>query len=91
MAGAPAGNENRVKGKLFNDMLLRVVQADLAQPEKNQRLRRACQALLNNAATGDVPSLKELADRLDGKVAQVLAGDGDAPLRIVLSKDDSEL
>ena len=42
------------------------------------RADRACQ-------TGD------FADRLDGKVAQVVQGDPDAPLSVVLSKDDSEL
>lgn len=36
--------------------------------------------LLDKALEGDMSALKELGDRLDGKPAQTIAGDADAPL-----------
>lgn len=40
--------------------------------------------LLNRAAEGDIASLKELGDRLDGKAVQqtILTGDADNPVAI---------
>lgn len=32
---------------------------------------------------GDIPAIKEIADRLDGKVAQAIVGDDDSPLNII--------
>ncbi len=44
-------------------------------------LRWNARQLLNQ---GDVPSIKELADRLDGKVAQAIVGDDDEdPINVV--------
>lgn len=46
--------------------------------EKNKgRLDLVAEALLDKAASGDVPAIKELADRLDGKVTQPIDGDGE--------------
>ena len=41
------------------------------------RLRSAAEKLLDLAAAGDVPALRELGDRLDGKPAQVIHGPGE--------------
>lgn len=37
-------------------------------------LRDVAQALVDKARSGDVPAIKEIADRLDGKVPQGLIG-----------------
>lgn len=42
-------------------------------------LRRIADALIEKAAAGDVPAIKEVADRIDGKVPQALVGDEDGP------------
>jgi hypothetical protein len=95
MAGAPKGNQNaagkHVSLKPWDRALRNALAHDESQPEQKQLLRRAAKALLTAAAAGDIAALKELGDRLDGKVAQVIAGDGDAPLRVVLTRDDSDL
>lgn len=44
------------------------------------RLRDVADALVSEAASGNINAIKEIADRLDGKVAQTLAGDPEAPL-----------
>ena len=65
--GAPAGNQNAVKQRrVVTDMLNRVVAQD---PEK---LRKACQAVLDKASEGDIGSFTVLGDRLDGKPKQAI-------------------
>jgi len=48
------------------------------------RLRAAADALMIKAMLGDVPAIKEVADRLDGKVPQTHGGDPEAPLEVIL-------
>lgn len=50
-----------------------------AAGEDYGRLRRIADALLNQAETGDVQAIKEVADRLDGKVPQAVVGDDELP------------
>lgn len=71
-SGNPGG---RPKVKPFKDALL--IEAKLAEngeasEAKPGSLRWNARQLLNQ---GDVQSIKELADRLDGKVAQAIVGD----------------
>jgi hypothetical protein len=65
MAGAPLGNTNGAKeNRLVTDCLRRVVVQD---PE---RLRKACEKVLEDAKEGNLSSLTFIADRLDGKPQQ---------------------
>lgn len=49
------------------------------------RLRDVAKALVDKAVSGDVAAIKEVADRIDGKVAQAVIGDDGAdPLRVEL-------
>jgi hypothetical protein len=44
-------------------------------------------ALVKKAKEGDVPAIKELADRLDGKVTQPVSGDEDgSPIVVTWQK-----
>lgn len=65
MAGAPEGNQNALKGKVWNDALRKAIAQD-----DSSRVRRAIEALLDKAAEGEQWAIKELADRLDGKSMQ---------------------
>lgn len=49
------------------------------------KLDRIAARLVTEAIDGDVPAAKEIADRLDGKVAQaIIGGDpSDQPLRLI--------
>lgn len=42
--------------------------------------------LIDEAIKGDVPAIKEVADRLDGKVPQAVTGEGGGPLTVVIRK-----
>lgn len=68
MAGAPIGNRNASKSKLWEDAIRRAILAD-----DGKRLRAIAEALLDKAAEGDVAAIKELGDRIDGKPSQQVA------------------
>ena len=71
--GAPIGNKNAVKERrLWGDTIRRVV-----TQENSKRLRNAAEKLVTKAEEGDVTALRELGDRLDGKVPQAIIGPGE--------------
>lgn len=75
-SGNPGG---RPKTKPFKDaLLLEAKAAENGQVCEAPRgsLRWNARKLLEQ---GDVPSIRELADRLDGKPTQAIVGDDDAP------------
>ncbi len=75
--GAPKGNNNGGKAKIWSDAIRRA----LARREKGhpKRLNRLADALLNKCEEGDIPALKEFGDRVEGKVPQAITGaDGGA-------------
>lgn len=50
------------------------------------RLREVADALVLKALTGDVAAIKEVADRLDGKVPQAVVGDNDHdPVKLIVT------
>ena len=70
--GRPIGSPNREKA--FNAALRVALQGDPL------RLRRIAEKLATLAENGDLAAIRELADRLDGKPAQIIDRD-DAPIR----------
>jgi hypothetical protein len=70
-AGAPLGNKNGSKGKMFlNTLRLIIAQEETTLPEGRRRLRLAADRLIALAAEGEEWAIKELANRLDGKAVQ---------------------
>ena len=67
MAGRPPSE------KTFANMLRVAIKE--AHGEGGDKLRAVADALVTKAISGDVPAIKEIADRLDGKVPQALVGD----------------
>jgi len=63
--GAPTGNQNAKKGKLFYDQLRKVlVQNDCL------KLREITEKLVEAAVDGEAWAVKEVIDRMDGKAIQ---------------------
>ncbi len=76
MAGRPPSE------KTFANMLRVAIKE--AHAEHGDKLRAVAEALVTKAMTGDVPAIKEIADRLDGKVPQAIVGDDDSdPINLV--------
>lgn len=60
--GAPVGNQNGKKGKLFYDAL----RVALVQEDK-KKLRKITEKLVEAAEEGEPWAVKEIMDRMDGK------------------------
>lgn len=71
MAGRPPGAEN--KNKRFRAALNRYADAN------PKALDELAEKLFATAMTGDTTAIREVADRLDGKVPQAIVGDEDHP------------
>lgn len=71
------------KEKSFANMLNIAIKQ--ATEDGRDKLRAVADALLDKAMSGDVQAIKEVADRLDGKVAQAVIGgdEDDSPVNIV--------
>lgn len=65
--GKSGNPEGGAKKKIWIAALNRAIAQD-----DGKRLREAAEKLLDLAAAGEVPALKELGDRLDGKPVQQL-------------------
>lgn len=65
-------------------LMLELAREDLIDGEKVRRARRVAASLVNKALDGDVAAIKEINDRVDGKVAQtsILEG-GERPIETV--------
>lgn len=76
MAGRPP------KEKSFANML-NIAIKEAVQGTDKTKLRAVADALVEKAMAGDVQAIKEVADRLDGKVPQGISGDDENPLTMV--------
>ena len=86
-----AGNANsgRRKDKPFRDAIMLALNKIemLDDGTETKRLNLLAEATVKKALTGDVPAIKEVADRVDGKVPQgVIGGEDDDPAVKVLQQ-----
>ena len=66
-----ANPRGQQRDKPFRDALrMEITEAG----EDHRALRRIASALIDKAARGDVNAIKEIGDRLDGKVPQAVGG-----------------
>ena len=80
--GAPLGNQNAAKAKIWTAAIERALHKRSA---KNfAAIDDLAEKLLQQCDAGDITALKELGDRLEGKPVQqsVLSTDSNAPLEI---------
>ena len=76
-----ANPRGQQRDKPFRDALRMEI---AAAGEDHKALRKVARALLTKAAAGDVHAIREIGDRMDGKVAQAVVGDDrSGPLMIV--------
>jgi hypothetical protein len=74
-SGNPAGRPK--SAKLFKDALTLAIKR--TEGDKTM-LAHIADSLVAKALLGDVPAIKEVADRLDGKATQPIGGDPDNPI-----------
>jgi hypothetical protein len=66
-SGAPIGNQNAAKSRMFYDKLRLVL------TQEPERLRKIAEELVSKAEQGEAWAIKELIDRVDGKAHQAVA------------------
>lgn len=76
--GAPVGNQNAAKAKMWRAAIERALDAKGAG-DRLAALNELATKLLERCEEGDLGALRELGDRLDGKPAQAIVGDDDLP------------
>jgi hypothetical protein len=69
-----ANPRGQQRDKPFRDALRMEI---AAAGDDHKALRRIARALLAEAATGNVYAIREVGDRLDGRVPQAITGDAD--------------
>jgi len=75
-SGNPAGTPGPKKIKRWREALERAILR--REQDDPQALERLADSLLRKVGEGDVSAIKELGDRLDGKVTQLIGGDEEA-------------
>lgn len=70
--GAPLGNKNGAGKRVWSDAVRKCI-------VQGKSLDKLAEALVSKALEGDIAALKELGDRLEGKVTQPIGGDENAP------------
>ena len=73
--GAPAGNQNAFKGRLWHQAILRALEKR-GGGDRVKALDELAEILLKAVETGDLQALKEFGDRIDGKPAQSIEASG---------------
>jgi hypothetical protein len=77
---APIGNTNRANGKRFANALKAALEEyESDKVKRGEALREIAKGLVQDALSGDATARREVADRLDGKPAQIIAGDNELP------------
>ena len=73
--GAPKGNQNGSKGRIWRDALRKALARKEGNVEKG--LRAIADQVVNAAIEGEFWAIKEIAERMDGKPAQqqIITGD----------------
>ena len=58
--------------------------------KKSKALRLVARAVVRKAIEGDMAAAKEIGDRLDGRPAQALTGEGGGPLTVQVLRFDAD-
>lgn len=56
----------------------------LAVQQNGKELREVVESLFTSAKSGEVPAIREIADRLDGKVPQGIVGGDGGPVEVTV-------
>src|SRR5215467_1181326 len=79
----PRNPRGQQRDKIYREAL-RLELADMSEGIDLKKLRQIARAHIEKAAAGDMQAIKELADRLDGRPAQIVEASG--PDRTPLKK-----
>lgn len=73
--GAPLGNQNAAKAKVWHAAIVRALRKQ-SRSDQLEALDEIAEKLITACKDGDLPALRELGDRLDGKPTQQIEASG---------------
>ena len=84
MAATVKPSPGRKSDKIMRDALVVALHREAADADgkPTKRLYLVADALVTKALSGDVPAIKEVWDRVEGKAPQPIVGDDDKPLTL---------
>jgi hypothetical protein len=88
--GAPTGNQNAAKARVWTAAIERAMETK-SRLEGKAILDEAAGKLVELALAGDLSALKELGDRLEGKAAQGITLAGSLSVKTKKELSDDEL
>lgn len=88
MAGAPLGNQNAAKAKVWRAAIERALERrSVSRVDGIREIDALAEKLLDLVSTGDLPALKEFGDRIDGRPAQAVEMSGELEISRLIIKD----
>jgi hypothetical protein len=81
--GAPQGNKNGSKSRMFEQALIREIKQRDIEAGEGVTLRAIAASLIEKATSGDRKSAMDIRDTLDGKPAQTITGADGGPLVVI--------
>jgi hypothetical protein len=78
--GAPQGNQNAAKAKVWSAAILRALDRRKPADERIKAIDELADKLLDECYSGDLAALQELGNRLEGKPAQAIDVSGEMEL-----------
>lgn len=83
MAGAPQGNQNAARAKVWRAAIERALDRRTQRREDGiLEIDAIADALLDATLKGDMVAIKEFGDRLDGKAVQAVTGEDGGPVQV---------
>jgi len=83
---APNNPKGAKSDKLWRDAIQRAVKRRLDGTDEPQALDRLADKLVAKGLEGDIPAIKEIGDRLDGKPAQsIMTDDENGPIKLEIT------
>lgn len=88
---APLGNKNAANAKVWKAAIERALKKRSSEGRRDE-LEAIAEKLIDNCLQGDNVAIRELGDRLDGKPAQAIVGEGKGgAIMVFVSKDDESV
>jgi hypothetical protein len=94
-AGAPLGNKNAAKSRLFEQAIIRALKQRDLKDGDGETLRKIAERLIELALEGQIKAFSEMRDTVDGKPMQSVehsGPDGEAiphKVEVILVRPDS--
>ena len=89
--GAPLGNQNAKRSRLFEQAFIRALKQRDLSAEDGETIRKIADKMIDLALAGDVAAFREARDTVDGKPAQQLNIAGHDGGAFKIAREDEKL